>query len=171
MDEEPSEYELRRLENIRQNQELLKSLELDTIGATFRKAAESTPSKARAPRTKREKKSKDEPRVPLRTSSRLAGIPANLDDDAGGKRKAEGWSYEKVAEAEKAKRQRVAGDLSFEIKRGLFAGKSWDTETFTKEDVDKTADGGLKEVRKKMMGLKLWEKFEPNGLSRPSGVP
>jgi hypothetical protein len=170
MDADASEYERNRLENIRRNQELFKSLQLDAVSAAFRSASAPKPRVPRVPRAKREKKDKNESSTPRRTSSRLAGIPA--DAGAGGnavvgsKRKSDGWSFDKVEEAERAKRQRVAGDLSFEIKRGLFADKKgWDTETFTKDDVDRTADGGLKEVRERMMGLKLWEKFEPNGSS------
>jgi len=159
MDAEASGYERKRLENIRKNQELLKSLQLDTLSASFRSASSSSP-KSHAPRAKK-KKIKEESLAPRRTSSRLAGIPAD-DGGDGVKRVSEAWSSERVEEAERAKRQRVAGDLSFEIKRGLFA-REWDAETFTKEDVEKTVDGGLKEVRKRMMGLELWEKFEPNG--------
>jgi len=178
MDADASEYERSRLENIRRNQELLRSLQSDRVSAAFRSASAPKLRVPRVPRAKREKKKdKKESSTPRRTSSRLAGIPADTattgDDGEGNatvgakrERTSDGWSFDKVEEAERAKRQRVAGDLSFEIKRGLFADKKgWDTETFTKDDVDRTADGGLKEVRKRMMGLKLWEKFEPNGSS------
>jgi len=160
--EDSSDYERQRQENIARNKALLKQLQLDSLSASLtasvKKSSPKPSSRSSTPRVKREHKA--ESPVPRRTSSRLAGIPA---DSTIAKRKAEDESRA-LEEAERAKRSRVAGDLSFEIKQGLLDGVGKYERTFTNEDVKNTGDKSLREVRERMMGLKLWERFEPNGI-------
>lgn len=155
-----SEYEKQRQINIAKNRELLKQLQLDSLSPSIPKRptpAKSTPSKKSTTRVKKERPV-SESSGPRRTSSRLAGLPA---DSEVAKRKAEDQEQAFMG-AERAKRARVAGDLSFEIKEGLLDGVGKHDRTFTDEDVKKTGDKGLRAIREELMGLKLWEKFEPS---------
>ncbi len=66
--------------------------------------------------------------------------------------------------AENAKRQRIAGDLIFDLQAPFvdYSKDYYKTRTFTDEDVKATTDKDLKSMRQKMMGLKIYEKFECN---------
>ncbi|KAF8247718.1 WD40 repeat-like protein [Wilcoxina mikolae CBS 423.85] len=161
--EDSSDYERQRQENIARNKALLKQLQLDSLSASLtaglKKSSPKPSSRSSTPRVKKERNTESSP-APRRTSSRLAGLPA---DSTIAKRKAEDESRA-LEEAERAKRSRVAGDLSFEIKQGLLNGVGKYERTFTNEDVKNTGDKSLREVRERMMGLKLWDRFEPTEL-------
>ncbi|KAK4124070.1 WD40 repeat-like protein [Parathielavia appendiculata] len=166
-----SEFERKRLENIAANQAILKGIST-TADKILPKAAPPKSKRASTPRAKREPV-KREPLRPTRQSSRLAG----LDADAGVlKRKAE-IEAEVEAEKAKAKKMRVSGDLSLEDIK--VEGRKWENgldglaglkdlpvrgaqpgvRTFTDEDVKGTTDKGLKDLRLRMSGLKLYEKW------------
>ncbi|KAI9830241.1 MAG: hypothetical protein M1819_005768 [Sarea resinae] len=174
---ELNEYELQRQANIAKNQALLRELQLSAAAVGLQPKAPSSKSSAAAASKDRKrkrapvKKEKDE-FVPRRTSSRLAGIVA---DSEVAKRKAE-EEHDAFREAEKAKRQRVSGDL--DLSDIVVTGKQWDKSgnfikdlvrggrpyerTFTDQDVKETTDKELRQLREKMSGLELWEGFEPN---------
>jgi WD repeat-containing protein 76 len=96
--------------------------------------------------------------VPRRQSSRLAGLPA---DSEIAKRKADDLQ-EQWREHEKAKKARIEGDVDVKLEKPLFSKGKLDYDPFTYEDVEATTDKELKGLREQMMGLKLWETFEPN---------
>ncbi|EWC47994.1 hypothetical protein DRE_02876 [Drechslerella stenobrocha 248] len=173
-----NEYERRRLENIEKNRKLLQDLELTQAANSFRAAAENKKAAAAASAPKPKSAQKKKPRPPpvkkeapepRRTSSRLRGIPAESE---AAKRKAEEHDAA-LQEVEKSKRQRVAGAL--DLSDIAIPGQEWDRttnflsdvkgeryqRTFTEDDVSKTADGDLKALRERLMGLKLHETFEP----------
>lgn len=173
-----SAFERRRLENIAANNAILR--ELSTTAAKAIPLPKPEPAKKRtaAPRVKREPVRRESVRA-TRQSSRLAGLDA---DDETLKRKAE---VEAEADGEKArqKKMRVPGALNLgDIK---VEGRKWDGElgaifrvgaqpgvrTFTEEDVKETTDKDLKELRIRMGGLKLYEKWAVNGKYRPGAVP
>jgi hypothetical protein len=172
--EEPSEYELQRLANITKNRELLRSLQLDTISAELTASSKRkkqlatpkpTPRRKATPRSNVKREIDDSQKF-RRTSSRLAGLApeGGVIDDGTLKRN----FMEEIENVERAKRARVAGDLSFEIKGGLLdstQGANKFDGFFTKEDVENTPMGkqGLREVRERLMNLRLWEEFEPSG--------
>ncbi|KAF1816145.1 WD repeat-containing protein [Eremomyces bilateralis CBS 781.70] len=158
-----SDYERQRQEKIAQNQALLRSLALDAASAGL---GPSRPNKPTAPSSSKRKtapKKEKEEVVPRRVSSRLRGIGA---DSEAAKRKMEEIDDGRRA-AERAKRMRVSGELKLvDVNVG---GTGWDggfpeqfQRTFTVDDVKETADGGLRELRERMMGLTLWGDVEPN---------
>jgi WD40 repeat protein len=172
-----SEFERRRLENIANNNAILSGIST-TADKIIPKPAPPKPKRASTPRAKREPV-KREPLRPTRQSSRLAG----LDADAGTlKRKAE-VEAEVEAEKAKAKKMRISGDLSLEDIK--VEGRKWENgldglaglkglavrgaqpgvRTFTDEDVKETTDKGLKDLRLRMSGLKLYEKWPVQGTS------
>ena len=86
-------------------------------------------------------------------------------------------------EEAKAKRLRISGDLNLgDIKvegrkwdngldglaglKGLVRGAQPGVRTFTEEDIEDTKDEGLKDLRLRMNGLKLYEKWAVNGKFR-----
>lgn len=165
-----SDYELQRQANIAKNQALLKELQLNAASAGI--APASKPSRtSTTPKPKKKPASKIKEEIqPRRTSARLQGIVA---DSETAKRKAED-DAEAQREADRAKRQRVSGD----VKLGdiVVAGQSWNQtgnwlrnvkpaqpyeRTFGDDDVKSTTDKDLRELREKMSGLQLWEGFEP----------
>lgn len=165
-----SEYELQRQANIAERDALLKQLALDAATAGLgpkpipKVSANGTkPLKKKAP----VKKIKEEV-LPRRTSSRIAGITA---DSEIAKRKAED-EYVATQEAERAKRQRVSGDLSLGD-----IGKGWDKSsfvdivsrgakpyerTFGETEVKQTSDKELRALREKMNGLDLYDGWDPS---------
>ena len=129
--------------------------------------------------------------LPRRTSSRLRGIVA---DSEVAKRKAEEENVA-LAEAERAKRRRVSGDLRLgdvivsNMRKGgggIVSGaamKGWDgvglsgvlgparpnertyfdgLENGDGGEHGTVTDKGLRALREKMGGLRLWDGFEPN---------
>lgn len=165
---EISAFERKRLENIAANQAILK--DISTAAEKIWTKPTQKP-KSTAPRKKAVPVKREEPR-PTRTSSRIAGIEA---DSETAKRKAD-VEFEFARETAKAKRQRVAGDIKFSDV--VVEGKKWDQgddflsgvmrgaqpnrRTFTEDDIMETTDEGLKALRKKIGGLKLYEGFEPS---------
>lgn len=165
-----SEYELQRQANIAKNQALLKELQLNAASAGI--APSSKPARSSTtpkPKKKTLPKIKEEVQ-PRRSSARLQGIVA---DSETAKRKAEDYA-EIQREADRAKRQRVSGDIN--LGDIVVAGQSWNQtgswlrnvkpaqpyeRTFGDDDVKSTADKDLRELREKMSGLELWEGFEP----------
>ncbi|KAI9676951.1 MAG: hypothetical protein M1817_006790 [Caeruleum heppii] len=127
----------------------------------------------------REKKAKNDEFVPRRTSSRLAGLQA---DSEVARQKAE-EEHTAIQKAASERRMRVGGDL--DLRDIVVPGKKWDRgenflvdlgvgdtrgparkyeRTFGEDDV-KGTDAGHKELkglREEMMGLRLYEGFEPN---------
>ncbi|KAG0641171.1 WD40-repeat-containing domain protein [Tuber brumale] len=162
MEEDSNEYERLRQENILKNKELLLQLQLDAASVgTTKRAAISSSGSASKPKNRSVKKELPNP-LPTRKSSRLAGLPA--DSEVAKRKYEEGVTA--LQEAERAKRARVAGDLSFEIRQGLIdVTKSARFErTFTEENVKETTDKDLRALRQKMMGLRLYDQHLPNDI-------
>ncbi|KAK3302889.1 WD40-repeat-containing domain protein [Chaetomium strumarium] len=166
-----SAFERKRLENIATNTAILSEIST-TASKIIPKPAPPKPKRSSTPRTKREP-IKREPVLPTRKSSRLAGVDA---DAALLKRRAE-VEAEAEADKAKAKRSRVSGDLNLgDIQ---VEGRKWEggldglaglkglavrgaqpgVRTFTDEDIKETTDKGLKDLRLRMSGLKLYEKW------------
>lgn len=169
---ELSAYEIERQERIAKNQALLRELQLsaNTAGLGPKpKPSSRSSTPGSKPKKKVERKVKEEV-LPRRTSSRLRGIVA---DSEVAKRKAD-EEAEAIAEANRAKRQRVSDDLN--LSDIVVAGRSWNQSgnflrnigpaepglrTFDEQDVKDTSDKELKALREKMSGLALWEGAEP----------
>lgn len=168
-----SEYEIKRQENIAKNQALLRSLALDAVSAGLAPAARASRSVTPSSNRKKTapKRAKAEEVVPRRTSSRLRGIVA---DSEVAKRKAE-EENEALQVAERAKRQRVSGNLN--LSDIVVGGREWNQSgnflsnfgsakpyerTFSAQDIKETTDKELKALRERMSGLNLWEGFEPS---------
>lgn len=172
---ELSDYELQRQEKIAANQALLRQLQLDAASAGIapskpNRSTTSSNNNAAAKKKKPVQKIKEEV-LPRRTSSRLKGIVA---DSEVAKRKAEDEA-DAFQVAEKAKRQRVSGDLNLDDI--VVAGRAWNQSgnfpsvvgparpgerTFSAQEAKDTNDEELRALREKMSGLELWEGFEPN---------
>nr|KMM64699.1 WD repeat-containing protein [Coccidioides posadasii RMSCC 3488] len=174
--EEPelSEFEKQRAANIAERDALLKKLTLEAQSAgIFSKppASKSSSQTKKKPAPKRVKK-EDEPPVPRRMSSRLRGLAAESEI---AKRKAED-EYQAMKAAAQAKRMRISGDLN--VGDIVVGENKWNEtglqglgivnsaqryqRTFGEEDIKKTTNKELKELREKMSGLQLWELWEPN---------
>ncbi|CCF39618.1 WD repeat domain-containing protein [Colletotrichum higginsianum] len=173
--EEPEEamsaFERMRQENIARNQSLLKDL-----AQVSNKMMPAKPKPAPKPRSAPVKKEAVEaPAGPVRRSARVAGLDA---DNETLKRKYE-VELEDQAAKEKAKKKRVGGtlslgDIAVEGKKfnkgidGLGAlvprGAQPGVPTFTDEDVENTSDKDLKDLRKKMGKLELYDKWIPNDI-------
>ncbi|EXJ58315.1 hypothetical protein A1O7_05740 [Cladophialophora yegresii CBS 114405] len=173
---EPSDFEKQRLANIAERDALLKKLtqEAQSAGLYTKppvvQQKRTATAKPRGPPAKRVKKEAAEI-VPRRTSSRLAGLQA---DSEVAKQKAE-VEYEKVKEVERARRQRVTGDLSFSGTGTATDGSSLIgtdvllkgvatpyARTFDERQIHETSDKDLKALRQRMSGLQLWDAWEPN---------
>jgi WD repeat-containing protein 76 len=181
---EVSDYEKQRLANIAERDALLKKLtqEAQQAGLYTKPPSKGTPngtsqSHKRKRLPKPDKKEIDN--APRRTSSRLAGLTA---DSEVAKRKAD-REYEAIREAERAKRQRIAGDQ--ELGDIVVDGKGWNVvdgkpligvdvinksvaqpymRTFGEDEIKETTDKELKAIREKMSGLALWDAWEPTRL-------
>ncbi|ETI22709.1 hypothetical protein G647_06785 [Cladophialophora carrionii CBS 160.54] len=172
----PSDFEKQRLANIAERDALLKKLtqEAQSAGLYTKPPVlqngqkRTATAKSKGPPAKRVKKEAAEI-VPRRTSSRLAGLQA---DSEVAKQKAE-VEYEKAKEVERARRQRVTGDLSFSgtdtdgtsligtdvLLKGVATPYA---RTFDEEQIRETSDKDLKALRERMSGLQLWDAWEPN---------
>jgi len=167
-----SDYELQRQANIAKNQALLKELQLNAASAGVAPAAKpARTSTSTAVKAKRKALPKIKEEIaPRRSSARLQGIVA---DSEVAKRKAEDDAA-LFREADRAKRQRVSGDLK--LGDIVVGGQEWNKSgnflrnvqpaqpyerTFGDEDVSSTTDKDLRELREKMSGLELWEGVEP----------
>lgn len=166
-----SAFERRRLENIATNQALLNNAAAVAKKITPKTTPKSTPTRAKS-RT-RSTPVKRESSRPTRMSSRLAGLDA---DNETLKRKMK-VEEETAAEQAKAKKMRVSGDLNLgDITvdgkkwvagigglKGIIRGAQPGVRTFTEDDLTETTDKGLKDLRLRMGGLKLYEQWAPNG--------
>ncbi|KAF2152752.1 WD repeat-containing protein [Myriangium duriaei CBS 260.36] len=168
---ELNDYERQRQENIAKNKALFQQLQLDAASTGIGpKKASSKPASSAGQKRKRPEKRIKEEIAPRRTSSRLRGIVA---DSEVAQQKAE---EERVAfvEAEKAKRQRVSGDLN--LGDVIVNGGQWNQSgnflsrfgpanpgerTFSKQDVKNTSDKELRALRERISGLSLWKDIEP----------
>ncbi|KIW66817.1 hypothetical protein PV04_06111 [Phialophora macrospora] len=173
---EPSDFEKQRLANIAERDALLKKLTQEAQSAGLYTKPPSlqngqkrtATAKPKGPPAKRVKKEAVEV-APRRTSSRLAGLQA---DSEVARQKAE-VEYEKAKEAQRAKWERVTGDLSFSgtgadgtgligtdvLLKGVATPYA---RTFNEEQIRETSDKDLKALRERMSGLQLWEEWEPN---------
>lgn len=162
-------YELLRQQNILKNKALLQQLSLDAASVSASRPSPA-PKASASTRKRAARKPAAESTLPRRTSSRLAGLPA---DSEAAKRKARDDDAAMSASLleSAAKRMRVPGDLSFELKKGLLDDDDDDGgvkgsgrgRTFTEEDVKGTKDKGLRSMREKMSALKLYDRFGVNG--------
>lgn len=153
--EQLSEYELKREANIARNKELLRSLGLANEPTNLKRGRSSaSASSTPGPKPRRVKKEPLPDSAPTRRSGRLRGVKTD-DVELGEK--------DEPRPVREDKRTRVAGDLSFEIKRGLLVKEEEEEAGLTEEDVKNTTDKDLREVREKFMGMKLWDQFLPNG--------
>lgn len=167
-----SAFERRRLENIATNQALLNNAAAVAKKITPKTTPKSTPTRAKS-RT-RSTPVKRESSRPTRMSSRLAGLDA---DNETLKRKMK-VEEETAAEQAKAKKMRVSGDLNLgDITvdgkkwvagigglKGIIRGAQPGVRTFTEDDLAETTDKGLKDLRSRMGGLKLYEHWAPNDI-------
>jgi hypothetical protein len=169
-----SAFERRRLENIAANNAILRDITTTAAKAIpLPKKPEPAKKRTSSPRVKREPVQRAPVRA-TRHSSRLAGLDADADTL---KRKAD-IEAEWTGEKERAKKTRVTGELKLgDIK---VEGQRWDgglggifrpgaqpgVRTFTEEDVKETTDSELKELRIRMGGMKLYEKWAVNGKPR-----
>ncbi|KAK3386317.1 WD repeat-containing protein NCU09302/NCU11420 [Sordaria brevicollis] len=171
-----SAFERKRLENIANNNAILSGIST-TADKIIPKPAPPKPKRASTPRVKREPVKK-EPARPTRQSSRLAGLEA---DSEVLKRKLDVEAEAEAAKA-KAKKMRVSGDLK--LGDITVEGRKWESSadglallkglgvrgaqpgvrTFTDDDVKDTKDKGLKDLRLRMSGLKLYEKWAVNDI-------
>lgn len=173
-----SAFERKRLENIANNNAILSGIST-TADKIIPKSAPPKPKRASTARVKREPV-KREPVRATRHSSRLAGLDAS-SDVLQRKRQVE---EEAQVEQAKAKKMRVSGDLNLgDIQ---VEGRKWEAgldglaglkglavrgaqpgvRTFTDDDVDGTTDSGLKDLRLRMGGLQLYEKWPVAGKAR-----
>jgi len=171
-----SAFERKRLENIANNNAILSTISTTADKIIPKpKAPASTIKRPSTSRPKRDAPKRESARPATRQSSRLAGLDA---DSPASKRKAE-VEAEAETEKAKAKKTRVGGDLS--LADIQVEGRKWEggvgglaglkglrgaqpsERTFTAED---TADEGLKDLRLRMGGLKLYEKWPVNGRNR-----
>jgi len=169
-----SDYELQRQEKIAKNQALLQQLQLDAqqtgIGPKKKSQAKSSSSNAGQKRKRPVEKVKEE-HVTRRTSARLQGIVA----DSEVARQKDEADNEAFAEQQRAKRQRVSGDIN--LVDAVVNGRTWNKagnwltafgpanpgeRSFSAQDIKDTTDTELRELRQRMSNLGLWEGAEPN---------
>ncbi|KAH8885571.1 WD40 repeat-like protein [Thozetella sp. PMI_491] len=172
-----SAFERRRLQNMAANRKIINEISTTTVKMATPKPAPT--KRAPSSRVKKEPVAKEATRA-TRQSSRLAGLDA---DSEVLKRK---FEVEAEAESERAreKRLRVSGDL--DLGNIKVDGRKWEAavdgmaglknmglpargaqpgvRTFTDDDVESTTDGTLKELRLRMNGLKLYEKWAVNDI-------
>jgi WD40 repeat protein len=174
---EISDFEKQRLANIAERDALLKKLTLEAQQAGLyqkppSKAAVNGSGASHKKKTLVKRVKREEDPGPRRTSSRLAGIQA---DSEVAKRRAD-QEYEAAKEQERAKRQRVSGDLALGdiVVNGRLDGTSLlgtdailkgvvrpYERTFGEDEIKQTTDKELKSLREQMSGLKLWDAWEP----------
>ena len=173
-----SAFERKRLENIANNNAILNDISTTAVKLETPKP-KPKPARSSTPKVKREPIKRESLRVATRQSSRLAGLDASSEVL---KRKLE-VEAETESEKARAKRNRVSGDLSLgDIK---VEGRKWENgldgmaglkglglysrgaepgvRTFAEDDVKETTDKSLKELRMRLSGLKLYEKWPVNG--------
>lgn len=159
-----NEYERKRQQNILKNKLLLQQLQLDNstlFGISKGKPSKPKPTQSSSRSSARRKHESSAEFVPRRTSSRLAGLPA--DSEAARNKYAEQSAV--LEEVARQRWARVGGDVTFDVGGGFdFAVKGERyARTFTDEDVAQTGDEDVKRARERMMGLKLFDRWQPNG--------
>ncbi|KAG8628844.1 hypothetical protein KVT40_002709 [Elsinoe batatas] len=168
---EISDYERQRQENIAKNKALLQQLQLDAAASGLGPKKASKPAQSAGQKRKRQPEKVKKDIVPTRTSSRIRGIVA---DSEVAQKKAE-EERQVYLEQERAKRQRVSGDLNLGdvVVSGdghwnlsgnfmrRFGPANPGERTFDQQDVKETTDKQLKELRERMSGLGLWEDVTP----------
>src|SRR5205814_876017 len=103
-----SSYQLIREKRIAENKALMESLGLVNLSKELQASVRDQKAKKAIAQSKKKKPVvKKKPAIPTRSSSRLAGLEA---DSETAKRKAED-EYQHIQEAERARRQRVSGNL------------------------------------------------------------
>ncbi|KAH8645815.1 WD40-repeat-containing domain protein [Xylariales sp. PMI_506] len=174
-----SAFELRRRENVANNAKLLK--DTAELGAKMARAAKPPPKPVSAPRKRRSTAADAEVRtstrtrvMPTRQSARLSGTTTGADGVELDSLK----TSAELAEAQKpAKRARLTGDVS--LSSVTVEGSRWangdalasfaqgaqpGVRTFTDEDIKDTSDEKLKNVRKGMQDLTLYDGWLPNDI-------
>ncbi|KAF2862237.1 WD repeat-containing protein [Piedraia hortae CBS 480.64] len=166
-----SEYERKRQEKIARNQALLQQLQLDAQQTGIGSKSKAQPVATGQKRKRQTNKVKAESIIPRRSSARLQGIVP----DSEVARKKEEAEAEAFQELQRAKRQRVSGDIN--LADAVVNGRTWDKNgnwltavgpaqpgerSFTPQHVRDTSDKELRSLRERMSGLQLWEGAEPN---------
>ncbi|KAI0010737.1 WD repeat-containing protein [Xylariaceae sp. FL0662B] len=167
---ELSAFEARRRANVAKNAQLLK--ETAELGAKMRKAA-APPPRSTTPRKR--KATEPSPRtriIPTRQSARLANAGAETD---GVDLQVERIPSE--LKSREPKRMRTGGDLKLgelkvegnrwsnsEALASFVQGAQPGVRTFTEDDIKDTSDIKLKDLRKGMNELKLYEGWVPNDI-------
>lgn len=171
--EKLSAFEARRQANVLNNAKLLK--DTAEIGASMRRAAKPPQKPVTAPRKRKAAESVQRTRVmPTRRSARHSGV-ADIELD----------SFQMLnknetpePQAKQAKKARTAGDVKLEAL--LLEGKSWanssstlasfsqgaqpGVRTFTDDEIEDTKDETLKELRKGMSELELYDGWQVNDI-------
>ncbi|KAL5598316.1 hypothetical protein BROUX41_003625 [Berkeleyomyces rouxiae] len=181
-----SAFERRRLENMAANTAMLKDISITAQKIAPAKSkpkpvATATRSSTLRKRTRAETTSDAPPDVApapkrvTRQSSRLAGRGA----DDGEAQAALAAQTEADAQAARAKRLRVNGDLQLDALvvdgrkwsgssavglRDLVRGAQPGVRTFTEADVAETTDDGLRELRKELGQLQLYDTWAPGDI-------
>jgi hypothetical protein len=166
-----SAFERKRLENIAANQAMLRDLSTTAQKLQPKPTPAPKPKPTSTARRRNRAPAVRETAVGTRTSSRIKGIEADSETH---KRKAEAETAA-ARELGRVKRHRVSGDL--ELSSVMEQKGSWkrDTDflgdvmrgarpyerTFDETDVRETTDKGLRELRERMSGLKLFGDWEP----------
>lgn len=169
--DEPSDFERQRLENIAARDKLLAELQVKKNAAQVSQL--SKPAKRPAssrPKSAPAKRIKKEDIAPRRTSSRLAGIQA----DSEVQREKEEKEYEVLKEREIERRKRRTDDLKLgDITvnggiNGFFGSDSIlrpvarpNERTFGEDEIKETTDKDLRALREKMSNLEIWDAWEP----------
>ncbi|KAI1411614.1 WD repeat-containing protein NCU09302/NCU11420 [Hypoxylon sp. FL1857] len=167
---ELSTFEARRRANVVNNAKLLK--DSAEVAAKMRRAAAPPPKPAAS---KKRKAAEPTPRtrvMPTRQSARLAGGGGAVN---GTELKLEDIPTE--LKPPQSKRMRTSGDL--QLSNLQVEGQRWSStsalasfvqgaqpgvRTFTEEDIKDTSDTKLKDLRKEMSDLKLYEGWVPNDI-------
>ncbi|KAK7991346.1 hypothetical protein PG996_013602 [Apiospora saccharicola] len=168
---ELSAFEARRRANLATNAKLLK--ESAAVAAKITKAAKPAPKPA-APRKRKAAEPVQKTRVmPTRQSARLSGTEPVVDSTNVKGEDLSSWES-------KPKRARTTGDL--DLSKMAIEGTRWanggDTgafasfaqgaqpgvRTFTDDDIKDTSDKKLKDLRKSMNDLELYDGWQPNDI-------
>ncbi|OTB02411.1 hypothetical protein M426DRAFT_322688 [Hypoxylon sp. CI-4A] len=166
-----STFEARRRANVANNAKLLK--DSAEVAAKMRRAAAPAPKPAASKKRKAPAEPAPRTRVmPTRQSARLAG--------AGADRSSPGLKLEDIPaelKPREPKRIRTTGDL--QLTNLQVEGQRWSStsalasfvqgaqpgvRTFTEDDISDTSDTKLKDLRKEMSDLSLYEGWVPNDI-------
>ncbi|KAK8015161.1 WD repeat-containing protein [Apiospora arundinis] len=168
---ELSAFEARRRANLENNAKLLKDSQ--DIAGKIKKAAKPLPKPA-APRKRKAAEPVQKTRVmPTRQSARLSGTEPVIDTTSIKGEDLSSWEA-------KPKRVRTTGDLN--LSKMAIEGTRWanggdnsafasfaqgaqpGVRTFTDDDIKDTSDEKLKDLRKSMNDLELYDGWQPNDI-------